>query len=46
MFFIFFIIGIIFVFIGVFIVWGSGKVIIIILDYIECDVDVFIDGSY
>lgn len=40
------IIGIIFAPIGALIVWGSGKVTTITLDYTECDVDAPTDGSY
>lgn len=40
------IIGIIFAPIGALIVWGSGKVTTITLDYTECDADAPTDGSY
>ncbi|KIR90390.1 transcription regulator [Cryptococcus deuterogattii CBS 10090] len=40
------IIGIIFAPIGALIVWGSGKVTTITLDYTECDADAPTDGTY
>ncbi|KAK6907957.1 hypothetical protein I203_101958 [Kwoniella mangroviensis CBS 8507] len=41
-----FIIGLIFAPIGALIVWGSGKVTTITLDYTQCDVDAPTDGSF
>jgi hypothetical protein len=41
-----FLIGIIFAPIGALIVWGSGKVTTITLDYTQCDADAPNDGSY
>ena len=41
-----FLIGIIFAPIGGLIVWGSGKVTTITLDYTQCDVSAPTDGSY
>ena len=41
-----FLIGIIFAPIGALIVWGSGKVTTITLDYTECDASAPTDGSF
>lgn len=41
-----FLIGIIFAPIGALIVWGSGKVTTITLDYTQCDADAPTDGSF
>ncbi|WWC62818.1 uncharacterized protein I303_105416 [Kwoniella dejecticola CBS 10117] len=41
-----FILGLIFAPIGALIVWGSGKVTTITLDYTQCDVDAPTDGSF
>ncbi|WRT67999.1 uncharacterized protein IL334_004974 [Kwoniella shivajii] len=41
-----FIIGLIFAPIGALIVWGSGKVTTISLDYTQCDVDAPTDGTF
>ncbi|WVQ96547.1 hypothetical protein IAU59_003652 [Kwoniella sp. CBS 9459] len=41
-----FIIGLIFAPIGALIVWGSGKVTTITLDYTQCDVEAPTDGSF
>jgi hypothetical protein len=41
-----FIIGLIFAPIGALIVWGSGKVTTITLDYTNCDTDAPTDGSF